>query len=324
MNDLSQSKLKSIDGEDKYDVLSIYLETLEHSSSSQASNRYILKEFFEVVQKESEKVTIHDWDRYAAYLNSRISHKSGKSLTISSKETYHGCIRGFYKFATPRFMREGKQFMNPIPDFKYSGLTKTIIRKGKENKLLSRDQMKKILDAARGKGYDKYLIFLIKKHTGMRNGEALSIRIEDVHLEERWIGTCLEDGARKSNKNGEKPLPFFIPKFLADELRLYIMRLQSLNPGNPWLFPGRDDRFYRRDSFLCVIRRLRSTSGVYFKGHWFRHTLNTYRKYEKQCPREIRKQLINHKTSESIDAYDEGNMKMRRDDYDKYHPYSEL
>ncbi len=305
-------------------IVQVYIQTLSHSSASQANNKSILGEFFTITGKDPEKVTIQDWDRYADYLNTKISHRTKKLMSTASKETYHGYVKGFYKYATPRFMREGKPFLNPIPDFKYSGLTKTIVRKQKEDKLLTREQIKAILKAARSKGYDKYIMMLVKKHTGMRNGEDVSIRLEDVHLEERWIGTCLEDGARKSNKNGADPLPFFIPKFLADELRLYIMRLKTTKPGTVWLFPGLKGNHFSRNGFLDLVKKVGIMAAVNFKGHWFRHTLNTYRKYEKLCPREIRKQLINHKTSEAIDVYDEGSMKMRRDDYDRYHPYSDL
>ncbi len=64
---------------------------------------------------------------------------------------------------------------------------------------------------------------------------------------------------------------------------------------------------------------------IHFRSHWFRHSLTTYRKYEKGCEsNDVLKQLINHKSSQAIDVYDRAAMAMRRKLYDKYHPYTEF
>ncbi len=302
-----------------------FLDTHANSSASVITYASLLAEFFGFVNKAPEAVTIHDWDAFVGHLNAKVNPHTGAPVSMSHLKSMHAAVTSFYEFAQPRYMRAGVPFVIPVPKFKYAGFAPRVNTHhvNKDAKLLSRPDMARVLHAARGRGYAKYLMFLIKKHTGMRAGEVVSIKIADVHLAERWIGTCVEDGARKSNKDGVEPLPFFIPQFLADEIRIYLIQLQYTYPSNVWLFPGHGTHVHAR-TLEGIVRDIASETGIAIESHWFRHTLNTYRKYEKQCSEEICKQLVNHKSFEAIRAYDASSMAMRRAIYDRYHPYDSL
>ena len=63
------------------------------------------------------------------------------------------------------------------------------------------------------KSSEKILIIIgLLTARGMRVGEALTIRVENIDLQNRWLVTGFEEGVKKSPRMTKKVLLFFFPK----------------------------------------------------------------------------------------------------------------
>ena len=63
------------------------------------------------------------------------------------------------------------------------------IKRNKPKKILTDDQIQAILTTVREKSFMIYVMFLLLVHCGMRLMEILTIKRDDLHLEERWLET---------------------------------------------------------------------------------------------------------------------------------------
>jgi site-specific recombinase XerD len=140
------------------------------------------------------------------------------------------------------------------------------------------------------------LLFALLHETGMRIGEALGLRHEDLRIPERQVHIVPrinDNGARVKSGRGR-----CIPVG-ADVLRLYgdylhgeygdldsdhvFVNLFAAPLGHPWSYPGVYD----------LVLRLRRRTGIDFDPHWFRHTAAT-RMLREKVPIEIVSTLLGH------------------------------
>jgi integrase len=184
-------------------------------------------------------------------------------------------------------------------------------------KVISDQDMEKIVRAARLRSQRLYTFVLILKHTGMRISEAETIRVENIDVTERIIAS---GNVKDFAKTGI--VYFVVPEFVMAEIRAYKLDLQ---PGEEWLFPAPSRGTQGHVSAMrSELRKLAKRTGVPFTSHWFRHTI--IKKREKMgCPPHINEFLQNQAvTGTQARYYRERNFTLRdrRELYDRWNPWN--
>lgn len=234
-------------------------------------NRSIIKRFLTFIGKDVNAVTREDTIKYFKYLDSQ-------KYKMSYKLTQLHILRSIYLDSDH----------NPIPrrfDFTHPYIQRNEIT------TFTPDQIMAILMKARRVSYEFFIEILLLTTTGMRISECTSIRVADVHLEERFLETGFEENARKSTGHTGKALVFCFPQKVADLLHDYLQYHKNRYGNNPWLFPGRTDSYLRTNRVQVILRTL----PLNFKKnpHMFRHTFETLQN-QNGTPPHIIEILSNH------------------------------
>jgi site-specific recombinase XerD len=161
-------------------------------------------------------------------------------------------------------------------------------------RVLTVTEMQAILDAC-GRLRDRFLFALLYE-TGMRIGEALGLRHEDLAAAERAVAVVPRDndnGARsKSREPRSIPVSAGLVRLYADYLHgeygdldcdYVFVNLWGQPHGHPLAYPAVYD----------LVRRLRRRTGTGFDPHWCRHTAAT-RMLRDGVPIEVVSKLLGH------------------------------
>jgi integrase/recombinase XerD len=171
-------------------------------------------------------------------------------------------------------------------------------------KVLTAQQVQAILDAC-GHLRDR-LLFAVLLDTGMRIGEALGLRHEDMGIAECQVSVVPRDndnGARaKTGRSRVIPASSELMRLYADYLnREYgaldcdyvFVNLWAEPMGRPWAYPAVYD----------LVLRLRERTGIDFEPHQYRHTYATWL-LRRGAGMENVKELLGHASiSTTIDTY---------------------
>jgi site-specific recombinase XerD len=122
------------------------------------------------------------------------------------------------------------------------------------------------------------LLFAILHDTGMRIGEALGLRHEDIAVADRTVTVVprVNDNGARTKSGTSRPIPASaqLMRLYADYLEIEYGDLDSdyvfVN-----LWSGRRGHPLAYDTAHDLVERLRRTTGVAFDPHWFRHTYAT-------------------------------------------------
>jgi len=240
-------------------------------------------------------------------------------IKLSSKETHRSYLKSFFYYVQAYFLDQNITFQNPVPITKVYKFTK----KNKDFKKVSEQdgeiytetELQEILNQAKLQGFRDFILYGIITATGMRISEALTIRIENINLEERYIETGFEMDARKSDKG----LLFFFPKGFKPYLEKYLL---YLNKEQGWLFKGTKTHL--------TTPGWRNRCKKYYEEkyslfHTFRRTMITRRIKDMNCDLLISEMLMNHAPS-SVEGkhYLKLSIQEKREYYDKYFPYKNI
>ncbi len=304
--------------------VNLYLDIVGRTGSqTKIGMKSILFQFFKCVNKDNIiDIDESDCFRYFDYLEE-------KNLKYSSKKTKRSRLNSFFKFYARKMRRTNPTYYNPIPELNecnFSG-DKIISIEQQQKKLkdsiFTIEQLKNILKISKFGHPEKYFIAeLLLTFCGMRISECVSIRLENINLEERYLMTGIEENCRKSNKHGNNPLYFCFPEEIKPILREYINNLKQNYPDNIWLFKGRNSKGYI--SQISFYRFLQTKFSI--KTHTFRKTIETFQLRNK-TPLHIVELLSNHVISSVVmKHYNIVSIKERRELYDEYLPtqYQEI
>jgi len=170
--------------------------------------------------------------------------------------------------------------------------------------VLSAAQAQAVLDAC--EHLRDRLLFALLLDTGVRIGEALGMRHEDLHIAERQVSVLPRRNDNRARAKGGRPRT--IPAS-AELMRLYVdylgdeygaldsdyvfVNLWGTPLGHPLSYPAVYD----------LVRRLRRDTGVAFGPHLFRHTYATWL-LRKGAGMESVKELLGHASvTTTIDTY---------------------
>lgn len=181
--------------------------------------------------------------------------------------------------------------------------TRTIkLKSGRRHpRVLTTVQVQKILDGC-GHLRDR-LLFALLLDTGVRIGEALGLRHDDIAIAEKQVTVVpRQNDNRARAKAGRIPASAELMRLYSDYLHREYGALDSdyvfvnlfAEPhGRPWAYPAVYD----------LVRRLRKTTGLVFEPHQYRHTYATWL-LRRGAGMDNVKELVGHASiSTTIDTY---------------------
>lgn len=271
-----------------------------NSTGSAKGYQSAINRFLNFINKSNlQNITMDDAEDYFTYLNNytikkknkktREMEDTGRKLTLNYKNTQIRLVHSFFEYFTRRIRRTNPSYFNPIPtskEFPFSSeITPSIEETNKiiENRCFTPEKIIKILNKlyyTSPRSYLKvdksyFMIGVLLTFTGARISEIISVKIEDVNTDLRYLRTGLVDNAKKSNKTGKNPLYFCYPDFISYILSEYILDLKEAYPDTIWLFPGRNpENYIAKRSVINVFEKLNFNFPV--KSHTFRRSIETY------------------------------------------------
>jgi integrase/recombinase XerD len=218
------------------------------------------------------------------------------------------CVRGFYKFATVEEKRDG----SPADDLRAPRAWPAL------PKFLSLEEVDQLLaqpDATTPRGLrDKALIELLYA-TGLRVSELLSLKMNDLHLDEGYL-TCVGKGSK------ERIVP--IGHEAADWVRRYMSQGRSslVHRVSPWLFVNaRDGGPLSRVGFWKVLKEYGIRAGIprELSPHVLRHSFATHLLERGADLRSIQV-MLGHADLSTTQIYTHVLEARLRTVYDRFHP----
>ena len=166
-------------------------------------------------------------------------------------------------------------------------------------KTLQPDDLKAYLDAAERRG--ALAMFFLELVSGIRKGELVALRWEDLDVEQRTISV-----SKQALKDADNNLVVARPKTensvrlisIPQEAVELLVREHAKHPGNPWLFPSsRTGAMYHPDSVATLHQRILKDAGLeHLRFHDLRHPYvkHTTKKFnsEKQKTQATKMDLI--------------------------------
>jgi len=267
-------------------------------------------------RKDPQRVTPFNIDFWVQVMNAR------PSLGKSTKSKYLQTIKDFFDWLRYELRRNKIPFEHPVPTLKYIYFTEKDNPSKKLKKYIPYEKFEQIETLAEAHSFEMQVIILLLKHCGMRVSECVTIRREDLYTEERYLETGFEIGAQKT-ADGIHGLIFFFPKTAQIMIRHYLEYVNARYPDSPYLFPSRiKGKHIVTNTVGKFLRNIAEQVGLpRLSSHWFRHTLNTNRKYDTNCPKDIRKKLRNDAMGDAEDLYDDVEIRKLCEKYDEFHPY---
>ncbi len=314
---------KCIDFE--YEIIKDYLnEVFKRSTLSYKNQKYIILNLLNYLNKDLEDISMIDIKKYfEEIIDKRINRRNNKPIRIDSKESYRSYLISFFDYVIGRFLQIKKEIRNPVPNRRIYNFTRleSDIQKQSDIKveIFTDEELMEILEASKKKSLRDFILFSLLIIDGARISELLTIKIENINLEQRYFDTGLEKNAQKSTYKSRKGLIFFFPKRFKPYLEKYI---NYIGKENIWLFPGKTDH-YTYSGFRNHVKLNSNYDDKYRLFHKFRSTLISNRLIRINCPLWISEGLTNHTISDStqIKHYARFSIKQKRDLYDEYFPY---
>jgi len=155
-------------------------------------------------------------------------------------------------------------------------------REQRQVKTLTHEQVAQLIEAC-ARIRDKFLLTLLYE-TGMRIGQALGLRHEDIRLEDQGIAIVPRD-ANANGARAKSRRSYVVPDIAPAVMKLYtdylvedlgaleVVALPDFVFVNLW--EGEIGRPMTYETVMSLIRRLRKKTGIPVTPHLFRHTRAT-------------------------------------------------
>jgi integrase len=130
----------------------------------------------------------------------------------------------------------------------------------------SPDEERKLLDVAKRRGPREYAMFSLMFGTGVRLGEAISLRVPDITIETITV-----------RGKGQKVRQIYLPQATREAIIKYleVRTAPSTKEDSAYLFTTKAGRRMSYDYFRRVCQEVSFAAGVKFHPHMARHTYAT-------------------------------------------------
>ena len=310
-----------------------FLTGVERSPNTVKAYAHDLKDLFVFLEGRGQdwrEVRLEDLGEFVAWLRLPVAGRDGRVLVLpsvapalaaSSVNRKLSAVGAFYEHQARNGVDVGRLLAGLTVPGRRGGSFKPFLHHISKNspqarrtvglkaarmlpRVLTAGEAQLILDAC-GRLRDRVL-FAVLWETGMRIGEALGLRHEDIEAAEREISVVPrvnENGARcKSGRSRTIPVGGEVIRLYADYLHLEYGSLDSdyvfVN-----LWGGKIGHALTYASVHDLVGRVCRRCGVGFEPHWFRHTAAT-RMLRDGVPLEVVSVLLGHASvSTTSDVY---------------------
>ena len=295
--------------ESNQNIINAYINNYQHSLQSQNQRKSSLKYFFGEdhfnYQGHMFEITTSKLKEYFVWL------KNLDTINITTKINKWNILISFLNST----MEDHEEFLIKIPK-------KTVNWRGcngnrKEIKeIASKEELEQILQHFKLYNFKHYLIFRLLIETGMRKGELINSKHNDLNIEKRYIRTF----------GKTEGVAYYYSKELARFLKQYLNEREKISINNATLFLTNRGEKYSNRTFNLLLKnackKLEIKKNI--TCHTFRRSLNTYRK-KMGCSNEDRRILLNHHVNDvNIESY----LIYDREEYlaifDKWNPYGDI
>lgn len=148
------------------------------------------------------------------------------SLGSVLPNTYNNRIGGlsrFFKLVMEKYKEENPNYVNPVSKIKLKAVTS---ENSHPKRVLTSDEVKRILEEAKKISNDLYLLFLIGATTGLRLGDCTTLKWSEVNLEKGLIVKI----ASKTKRYNVKPVVIAIVDILKEALSKIDKRKEYVLP----------------------------------------------------------------------------------------------
>ena len=284
----------------------------KHSPNTAKSVKSAIKYFYEHVGKSIKDLTFDDIDAY-------LDDIDASPLKRSSKVQYISGVRKYIAMTTYELNRRGEHIIDLFPPEIDLRIENDDVREDVEGteSIIPDEMLEQIIMLARERSVKEHIFFLLLKYCGMRVSECLSIKVKNLHLDERYLVTGVVYGCRKNNKDGKNPSVYFFPRKVVTEINQYMKLLEK---NTEWLFPMKSDKS-RHEGHNHYADIYSGLVGYDFTSHAFRRTLITKRK-NMGCDMATSHMLVNHAISDvEFQHYIKLSVAEKRAAYDSWNPY---
>jgi integrase len=227
-----------------------------------------------------------------------LSEKLASDLSTDSVRLIHATLRALLSAA----VEDDVMRSNPAAGLGRSlKLSRSSAERAERVRALDRDQLARFLEAAREKAPRLYALFFLMSRTGLRLGETLGLRWEDINLEkgelrvERALSPSGELGTPKSGHGRTVDLSKAAVAALRDlRARAAEVGLRQGRPAVPWLFPAEDQtRPTPHTTAEAAFKRAANAANLpdHFSPHCLRHTYASILLAEGVSPVYVQEQL---------------------------------
>lgn len=299
-----------------------YLSDIEKSPNTVKAYAHDLKDWFSFLTAgglDWREVRLEDVGEFVSWLRLPPGSRSGQVAVLPSVVAHCSeatvnrklsALSAFYQHAARHGVDLGelltswqpargagpwKPFLHHISKSRPSGRRAVSLKVARKHpRVLTAAEAQAILDAC-GRLRDR-LLFALLYDSGIRIGEALGLRHEDIAAADRHITIRVRvngNGARaKSGLTRVIPVSAELIRLLGDYLHqeygdldsdYVFVNLWGSPHGHPWGYPAVYD----------LVRRLRRATGIDFDPHWWRHTYAT-RLLRDGAPVEVVSKLLGH------------------------------
>lgn len=317
-----------------YDVIApvdrflAYLGSVDRSPGTVRSYAFDLRDFFSFLEQSQvqwRSVQLEDLGRFANWLRLSPAERSGQVRRLTNRAEHCSAttinrklsaVGSFYQF----HQQHGVHFeFMPASGRRSGGSWKPLLahlggstKPGRELKrrtperiprTLSAEQVSAVLNACDHRR-DR-LLFALLAGSGMRIGEALGLRHEDIDSAECTVRVRARPNANNARaKTGDRDIPVEagLVRMFADYLfeeygtldcDYVFVNLWSEPVGRPMTY----------QAVLDLVARLRARTGFHFTPHQFRHTYATDL-LRRDVPSEVVQKLLGHSSvATTIDTY---------------------
>lgn len=298
-----------------------HLSAIERSPNTVKAYAHDLKDYFEYVHGRGldwRAVGLEDVGRFVAWLRLPASGRAGlvavlpsvaPQVAASSVNRKLSAVSAFYRFQA----RHGVQVAELLvawgpggrggfkPFLHHVSKNEPVRRRAiglktpvKLPRVMAPGEVQKVLDAC-GHLRDRLLVAVLYE-TGMRIGEALGLRHEDIAAAEQQIAIVARDNENRARTKSPRgrviPVGAGVIRLYADYLHREYLELDSDYVFvNLFAAPVGHAMTYR--SAYDLVQRLRRRTGIDFDPHWLRHTAAT-RMLRDGVPIEVVARLLGH------------------------------
>jgi integrase/recombinase XerD len=273
-----------------------------------------LRFFLEYLEKETKvqdltQLTRDDLAAYQTWLCYAPAPKRGEPLCVNSQQHRLWAVQGFFRY----LLKEGFTFSDPS-----ASLERPKYRRPLPRGILNAKQVLALLNAPDVKttlGLRDRAILELLYATGIRNAEALTLRLQDLSMESRQIMVT-----GKGNKERAVPIGRITQTWLLEYLQTARPKLAAKrSPDN--VFLTRRGRGFARANLCQMVRKRAKEAGLpaHATPHALRHTCATHLL---QAGADIRfiQELLGHASLATTQIYTHVDISDLKKVHAAYHP----